>query len=115
MTLSNKARPSVVPPAGFEPALPPPATGTTHDRPRLPASYLGLLFASCVTDGLPRSVVRSTRHSTPSVLPGRARGPRARGSRRRLDCWTYDPEVARQHDHLIVVGCAELGGAGEVW
>ena len=38
---------------------------------RLLASYLGFLFASCVSGGLPCAVVRSTRHSTATVLIGR--------------------------------------------
>src|SRR5207248_3287996 len=54
----------VVPPAGFEPALPPPETGRSRDRGRLPLSYLGFLFASCVSGGLRCPVVRSTRHPT---------------------------------------------------
>ena len=68
---SNNRRSQVVPPAGFEPALPPPEAGRSRDRERLRASYLGFLFASCVSDGLLCFVVRSTRHSTTSVLIGR--------------------------------------------
>ena len=62
---------SVVPPAGFEPALPPPETGRCRDRGRLLATYLGFLFASCVSGDLRCAVVRSTGHSTASVLIGR--------------------------------------------
>ena len=71
VTLSDTCRSSVVPPAGFEPALPPPETGRSRDRRRPPASYLGFLFASCVSGGLLCPVVRSTRHPTASVLIGR--------------------------------------------
>jgi hypothetical protein len=67
---SNNRRSQVVPPAGFEPALPPPEAGRSRDRGRLPAFYLGFLFASCVSGGLLCAVVRSTRHPTPSVLIG---------------------------------------------
>src|SRR5689334_22559982 len=62
-------------PRQFEPALPPPEAGRSRDRRRLLAPYLGLLFASCVSGALLRAVVRSTRHSTRSVLIGRVRGP----------------------------------------
>ena len=82
VTLSDIPRSNMVPPAGFEPALPPPETGRSRDRGRLLASYLGFLFASCVSGGLLCAVVRSTRHSTTSVLSGRVRGLRARRSRR---------------------------------
>jgi hypothetical protein len=67
-----------VPPAGFEPAPPPPEAGRCRDRRSLPASYLGFLFAARVSGALPCAVVRSTRHSTTSVLKGRDGGPRAR-------------------------------------
>ena len=93
-TESDKRRSEVVPPAGFEPALPPPETGRTRDRRRLLASYLGFVFASCVSGGLPRAVVRSTRHSTPSVLIGRVRDPRARRSRRSPDVERREREFA---------------------
>jgi hypothetical protein len=76
----NNGRSSAVPPAGFEPALPPPEAGRFRDRGRLLASYLRFLFASCVSGGLPRPVVRSTRHPTTSVLIGRFRDPRAQRS-----------------------------------
>ena len=33
-------------------------------------AYLGFLFASCISYGLPWAVVHSTRHSTASVLSG---------------------------------------------
>jgi hypothetical protein len=61
----------MVPPAGFEPAPPPPETGRSRDRRRLVVSYLGFLFASCVFGGLLCAVVGSTRHSTMTVLIGR--------------------------------------------
>ena len=64
-----------VPPAGFEPALPPPEAGRRRDRRRLPGSYLRFLFAFCVSGALSWAVVRSTRHSTASVLSGRVRCP----------------------------------------
>ena len=69
-TLSYIPRSSVVPPAGFEPALPPPETGRYRDRGNLMASYLGFMFASCVFRRLLCGVVRSTRHSTMNVLIG---------------------------------------------
>jgi hypothetical protein len=68
---SNHRRPELVPPAGFEPALPPPETGRCRDHARLSVSYLGFLFASCVSGGRLRAVVRSTKHSTMTVLIGR--------------------------------------------
>src|SRR5688572_11358294 len=74
-TSQVKAVQRVVPPAGFEPALPPPETGRLRDRGRLRTSYVGFLFASCVSDALRRAVVRSTGDSTLSVLIGRTRRP----------------------------------------
>jgi len=74
---SDNRRSQVVPPAGFEPALPPPETGRSRDRGGLLAFYLGFVFASCDSGGPWCAVVRSTRHSTPSVLSGRVRDPRA--------------------------------------
>ncbi len=74
VTLSDTRRSNMVPPAGFEPALPPPETGRPRDRLRLPVSYLGFLFASCVSGDLHHAVVRSTRHSTTGVLSGRPCG-----------------------------------------
>ena len=81
VTLSDTTRSSVVPPAGFEPALPPPEAGRSRGRGRVLGSYLGFLFASCVPGGLLWAVVRSTRHSTTNVLSGRVRGPLAQRSR----------------------------------
>jgi hypothetical protein len=75
VTLSYTCRSSVVPPAGFEPALPPPEAGRCRDRGRLLASYLGFLFAFCVSDALRCAVVGSTGHSTATVLIGRFRTP----------------------------------------
>jgi hypothetical protein len=65
---SNRRWSAVGAPAGFEPAPQPPETGRFHDRGGLSASYLVLLFASCVCGDLLGAVVRSTRHSTTSVL-----------------------------------------------
>src|SRR4051794_40196452 len=73
VTKSDNCRSSVVPPAGFEPALPPPEAGRSPDRRLLPVSYLGFLFAFCVSDGLRCAVVGSTGHSTTTVLIGRFR------------------------------------------
>jgi hypothetical protein len=70
VTLSGTCRSDVVPPAGFEPALPPPEAGRSRDRGRFPASYLGFLFASCVSGVLLCAAVRSTRDSTTNVLIG---------------------------------------------
>jgi hypothetical protein len=72
--LRSLSVPPAVPPAGFEPALPPPETGRSRDRGRLLASYLGFLFAFCVSVCHTYAAVRSTRHSTGSVLTGRVRG-----------------------------------------
>src|SRR3954467_4859666 len=66
----NNCRSQVVPPAGFEPALPPPETGRPNDPRSLLAAYLGLLFAFCVSGDLRCPVVRSTSHPTTSVLSG---------------------------------------------
>src|SRR6185312_14557575 len=46
-----------VPPAGFEPALPPPEAGRCRDRRSLVVPYLGLLFAFLVFACLPCPVV----------------------------------------------------------
>ena len=70
VTLSDIPRSNIVPPAGFEPALPPPEVGGSRDRGGLLASYLGFLFASCVSDGLLCAVVRSTSDSTPKIVSG---------------------------------------------
>jgi hypothetical protein len=59
VTLSYMRRSNMVPPAGFEPALPPPETGRSRDRGGLSASYQGFLFASCVFDARLGAVVRS--------------------------------------------------------
>ena len=74
LTSAQLAGQAVVPPAGFEPALPPPETGRSRDGRRLQAFYLGFLFASCVSGGRLCAEVRSTRHSTPTVLCGRLGG-----------------------------------------
>ena len=73
VTLSDMCRSTLVPPAGFEPALPPPEAGRSRDRGRLPVSYLGFLFALCVSDVLRCAVVGFTGHSTIAVLSGRIR------------------------------------------
>jgi hypothetical protein len=71
----------VVPPAGFEPALPPPEGGRSRDRPRLPASYLGFLFALCVSGDFQCPVVRSTSHPKTEIVSG----PLELGLQRQLD------------------------------
>jgi hypothetical protein len=65
VTLSDTCRSSVVPPVGFEPTPPPPEAGRCRDRRGSWTSYLGFLFASCVSGEPLCAVVRSTRHSTP--------------------------------------------------
>ena len=59
-----RRRTCAVPPAGFEPALPPPEAGRTRDRQRPQTSYLTFRLASCVCVGLAGAAVRSTRRST---------------------------------------------------
>src|SRR5688572_18453025 len=64
VTLSYTARSSAVPPAGFEPALPPPETGRPRDRGRLLAPYRAFcsrllsLAASGVLWFVPRAIPR---------------------------------------------------------
>ena len=57
----------VVPPAGFEPALPPPEAGRSRDPRRLLAFYLGFLCASCASGDLFCAVVlfHETFHDCP--------------------------------------------------
>jgi hypothetical protein len=66
------AQVNVVPPVGFEPTPPPPETGRPRGRGRPRVSYLGFLFAFCVSGALLCAVVRSTRHSTANVHLGRS-------------------------------------------
>ena len=58
----------VVPPAGFQPALPPPEAGRPRDRQRLRVPHLGFLFAIRVSGGLPCAVVESTRDSRTEIV-----------------------------------------------
>ncbi len=71
----SSSKTTYVPPAGFEPALPPPEAGSLRALRRPPVSYQGLSRVSRVRGVLRVSVVHPTSHPTNPDASGRCPWP----------------------------------------